>query len=155
MNNKLIAWLAGILVLAAVVAGFFAVGSPAHQRDLNFDLKRVQGLQEIQSQIISYWQRKNVLPPNLMSLTDDIIGYKAATDPETQAPYEYRVKSDLTFELCADFKLASPSNNKPVPMYYPNVSADNWDHTAGHNCFLRSIDPEIYKNINNSPLPYK
>lgn len=151
MNSKFLAIIASLIVLAAVVAAFLVVGSPAHQRDLNFDQRRVSDLQSIQSETVNYWQQKAKLPSQLSDLTNSISGFKAPMDPETGNPYEYIVKSGLNFQLCADFKLPSANSNqsRAIPMMYPY---DNWDHAAGHVCFDRTIDPQLYKPISTPPI---
>lgn len=148
-NLKALAWGVSIVVLAAVIGGFFVVGSPAKQRALNFDSRRVSDLQMIQSQAVNYWQQKGTLAPGLLGLTDNISGFVAPKDPQTGADYEYRVTSNLSFELCANFALPSTSESspygKPVPVPVGDPFSQNWSHSAGRACFARTIDPELYK----------
>ena len=139
------------IVAAAIVAGFFAAGSPRQERLRRFDDQRVSDLQAVQSQIIYYWQNKEKLPVRFQDLKDPISGFAPAKDPETGADYAYEVKGDLAFLLCANFNQASVQSQKPVPlpMMYPypggGVETGNWDHPAGYYCFERTIDPELYK----------
>ena len=163
------AWFGAILVVAAIVAGFVAVGSPAQQRGLRFDSQRTSDLQSIQWQIISYWQTKEKLPAALADLDDAVSGFKVPTDPETDAVYGYAVKvstgakgapSGLSFELCAAFSQPSPDDKGRGAYYsrgggiaypmidtsypYPGGIDDNWTHEAGKACFERTIDPDKY-----------
>src|SRR6185295_1419021 len=62
MARQINAWFGIIIVLAMIIIGFIAVGSPAKQRALRFDSQRVSDLSNIQSQIIYYWQQKEKLP---------------------------------------------------------------------------------------------
>ena len=144
-NLKVLAWVVSIIVLGVIIAGFVIVGSPARQRSLKFDQQRVNDLQNIQSETINYWQQKAKLPATLADLTDSISGFKAAVDPQTAQSYAYTVKSSLSFELCANFSLPSENNQRAIPMIYP--APDNWSHTAGHVCFERSIDPQLYQKL--------
>ena len=105
-NIKLLAWATSGLVIAAVVAGVLAAGSPQRARLLNFDARRISDLQMIQGQIINHWQQKGALPKNLSELTDTISGFTAPKDPQTGADYDYRIVSDLSFQLCANFNLS-------------------------------------------------
>jgi hypothetical protein len=145
---KLYAWISSAVILAVVIGGFFVVGSPATQRDRRFDETRINDLQTIQNQVISYWQSKNKLPATLGDLKNSISGFVAPTDPQTGASYEYIISGPLVFQLCADFKTDSKydSANPPVavPMSYPYNG--NWDHGVGRICFSRTIDPQLYKN---------
>jgi len=150
-----IAWGSGIVVLATIVSGFFIAGSPTHQRELRLDDQRVADLEEIQSQVVYYWQQKDVLPRTLTLLSDPIAGFAMPTDPQTEQLYDYQVTGDLSFELCANFAAASvsdggsispsedvtydPSSGRPVAQLQ-----GNWQHDAGKACFTRTIDPALY-----------
>lgn len=149
---RLIAWLVAVLVLATIVSGFFIVGSPTTQRSRQFDDRRISDLQNIQSQIVNYWQQKEKLPEKLADLNDSISGFTVPTDPENGQAYEYNVISSQDFELCAVFKTASLANTtdtaivKPsTPLYYVDPYQQNWEHGVGRVCFSRTIDPELYK----------
>ena len=146
---KYVAWTASFMVLALVVGAFFIVGSPMTARQIQFDQQRVGDLQNIQYQVVNYWQRKGALPTMLTDLDDSISGYVAPMDPQTGQPYEYYVKDSagLTFELCAVFNLESMANNPktaPVPAMYRNEMSQNWDHASGRTCFERTIDRQLY-----------
>lgn len=155
-------------VLAAVVAGFFIVGSPAAQRARRFDEERVSHLSMIQRAVINYWTYKGDLPPTLDALKSDISGFIPPADPESRAPYEYRITSPLSFDLCAVFKTDGVPQDlryfeaKPVPLGYPDAPSrvfatagnDVWNHPAGRSCFSRIIDPAFYsKEKPEKPVP--
>jgi len=154
---------ATIIVVASLVAGFFIVGSPATQRSRRFDEQRVEDMQIIQNRIINYWTLKQKLPDSLDALTDTISGFSTPQDPETAQSYEYRIDDKLTFELCAAFRTATaPSERRggkllsvPVAPYgqHRDAQNENWAHTAGRMCFLRTIDPELYKPQKPGPFP--
>ena len=145
------------IVAATVVAGFFIVGSPANERLRQADQQRIYNLQDIQNQIVTYWQSKETLPTDLASLTDNISGWRAPQDPKTGLAYTYEITGDLNFKLCASFDLEGESKD----MYYgggvyperavaimPPSKTDNWYHTAGYYCFDRTIDPDLYPPLN-------
>lgn len=153
-----------LVVTAAVVVGFFIVGSPQEERLRRFDDRRVADLQTIQGQVVNYWQTKSKLPATLDDLTDSISGFTAPRDPSDRSAYEYRTTGPLAFELCATF--ARPSNGKsdalgrpypaePMPAgpYGGSPIAQNWDHAAGRMCFARIIDPDFYRP--REPIPVK
>ncbi len=147
-----------VLVLAGIVAGFVIVGSPSTQRSLRFDQQRISDLNNIQYQIINYWQHVQNLPPSLEALNDPISNFQIPTDPETGKPYEYISlnKDPHAFALCTTFDLADSTSNGmngrvvavPVPtsVSYPSKSPaiDSWSHGAGYICFERTIDPKLY-----------
>lgn len=147
---KMFAYAVSAVVAAAVIGGFFVAGSPQSARLQQFDAMRQQNLQEIQSQIVYYWQQKGALPSNLDLLRNDISGFVAPKDPESGAPYEYRVTGELSFALCANFALPSMNDGRsksvPYPAYpYDGGVAQNWEHHAGTFCFDRTIDKDFYK----------
>ncbi|MCI0566323.1 DUF5671 domain-containing protein, partial [bacterium] len=100
-------WVASILVAIAVISGFFLIGSPQTARLYRFDEQKVGDLQNIQWQVVNYWQAKTSLPETIEILNDPLRGFVAPSDPQTGEPYEYRVIGDKTFELCATFNRAS------------------------------------------------
>ncbi len=140
---RLWAWSTALLVLLSIVGGFTAVGSPFEQRRVRLDERRVSDLQQIQWQIVNYWQRKESLPERLETLHDPLSGFILPLDPESGSPYEYRQIADRSFELCATFATRSvekPGAREPVPEGAQEV----WDHDPGRKCFERTIDPELY-----------
>ena len=141
-----------VIVLASIISGFLIVGSPSRQRALRFDSIRVAALTEIQNYIVNYWQAKRELPKTLSVLNDPLIPTFIPVDPETQLDYEYSIKADKTFELCATFSEVSDSmNDGTTPVFYDpkDTIAQNWKHEAGRVCFTRSIDPEKYPPLSN------
>ncbi len=149
--------LAILLVGGSVVAGFFIVGSPATQRDIRFDAQRVSDLQNIQWQIINYWQQGERVPKSLTDLSDPISGWIVPNDPETGAPYEYILGEGMSFQLCATFTKESRGGvsgdmTKPVPVGGEfGLENENWVHGAGRQCFERVIDPLRYPPIGRVP----
>ncbi len=147
--GKYFAWVVSAITLIAVGGAFFIVGSPQNARLLQIDQQRVNDLQNIQWQIVSYWQRKGQMPETLADLNDTISGYFAPTDPETKQPYEYNLKnaSTLTFELCAKFNLDSKGQTGIKPRAdYPVYDGiyQSWEHSASRVCFERHIDKQLY-----------
>lgn len=148
---RTIIWTSMIVTVAVIVYGFYLAGSPFKQRMVRFDNQRIYDLQAIQSQTVYYWQQKNKLPQSLDDLKDSISGFTPPMDPETDKSYEYRTTGNLSFELCADFSLPSQGESSAYgPRFAPlGGFGENWEHAAGQVCFIRTIDPELYKN--NAP----
>ncbi|MBU3964431.1 hypothetical protein KJ591_00405 [Patescibacteria group bacterium] len=144
-RSKYFAWLASAVVLTLIVIGFFLTGSPKQERLMRFDYQRVSALQEVQYQIISYWQSKERLPQELQELEDPISGFMVPQDPQTGNLYEYTIKGENEFELCAEFNL--PSDEKldiAEPRMLSGSNFSKWSHPAGRFCFERTIDQELY-----------
>lgn len=143
-NKMMIAYIALGAVALSVVGSFFVMGSPFEARERNIDNIRVQNLQYIQYEIISFWQAKNRLPAVLGELNDTTRGVVIPQDPETNAPYAYIATGELSFELCANFKTAS-ANGGGAREAYPAGVDNTWTHGAGEVCFMRTIDPDYYR----------
>jgi len=146
-------WAVGALVLATIVAGFFIVGTPWQARLYRYDEQKVSDLQNIQYQVVNYWQTKRSLPAALADLNDPLTGFQVPVDPQAGGAYEYTTKGPLSFELCATFNAPTQpyaASGRSVPLapvlYGEKTSAtqDSWQHEAGRTCFSRTIDPERY-----------
>ncbi len=138
-----------IAALAAVVSGFLVFGSPTHVRMLKLDAQRVQDLQLIQSQVVTYWQQKQALPPTLAATTDSLGGYTIPRDPQTGSEYQYTIAGPTSFTLCAAFNSATPVTDGQgsygrATTYPSTAGEDSWYHDAGNVCYTRTIDPDRY-----------
>jgi len=140
---KYFAWISSILVVVAIVVAFFIIGSPTTAKLIQLDQQRVNDLQNIQMQIVNYYQAKEKLPENLSVLTDDISGFTAPQDPATKANYEYIIvdAEKLSFQLCANFDRENKTS-KDNRYYYGD--SQSWNHPAGRFCFDRTIDKDLY-----------
>ncbi|MFH1712552.1 MAG: DUF5671 domain-containing protein [Patescibacteria group bacterium] len=155
--HRIAAIVASVVIVSWIIAGFFIVGTPAQQRSIRFDEQRLMDIQELQSEVITFWQRTKRLPENLTQLQQG--SYRAYNDPLTNEPYQYEVTGDLDFKLCVTFATASSKSSEfkmrySMPIYdpygYPIKGAmESWDHEAGYICFERTIDPLIYSQTLN------
>ena len=150
-SAKYYAWISVVIVLIGVVSAFFIVGSPATARLMQFDQQKVSDLQNIQYQIVNYWQRKESLPSSLSVLNDPISEFKVPVDPQTNQPYEYNIidAANLSFELCATFNKEGTDLYGQAPSLVYNYAPtkgymENWQHAAGRVCFERTIDKQLY-----------
>ncbi len=133
-------WLSIVIVLVAVVWGFFIIGSPSYGRAEKLDEARVNDLRAIQSEIFNQvwegraWEPKGVPPPTKLPKplpeTLDEVAANATfqklriMDPETEQPYEYIISTPSIFKLCATFTLA---RDQQYDIF--------WDHSAGYHCY--------------------
>lgn len=166
-QDKLFAWIAAAVVLVSIVGGFLIMGSPATARAQKMDAQRITDLQNIQWQVVSYWQQKEKMPKTLIDLADQLGGWQAPTDPQTSAVYEYVFEKGMTFQLCANFSRNNLGESEKLKgrgsygrgdysIAYPTapvydgvggVTTDNWEHANGRVCFSRTIDPDKYPPI--------
>lgn len=146
MRARLINYAVGLLVVVTIIAGFFIIGTPQELRREKMDNTRVQDLQNLQWQIVNYWQQKESLPSNLDELRDPISEIQIPVDPKSGAAYTYERTGDRTFNLCATFETEwnaakNTGTTRPIDMY---GMTDNWEHGIGEKCYERTIDPERY-----------
>jgi hypothetical protein len=126
MNVQRIAVVGSIAaVAAAVVAGLVIAGSPAEQRLLRLDERRVSELQELARRAEDRWESDGRLPDTAGELVDGQFLTRLPTDPATSEAYEYRITGPRQFEVCATFDRASR----------PDLAGDFWFHEAGPRCF--------------------
>lgn len=151
------------LVVISVCISFSIMGSPKTQRMLRLDERRVSDLQNMQYQVINYWQQKEKLPVDLKALSNPLTGYSLPIPPEFEKGevYEYKASGPLKFELCATFSLpmqkgwrdtgGSYSGFMPIEKSMSDTVSfpaggtnESWNHEIGKACFERTIDKDIY-----------
>jgi len=147
--RKIFAYTTSAFVLVGIVSGFFMIGSPAEQRARQLDATRVQHLQQLQYNLVDYWQNKGKLPIKLEDLNDDLRGVFVPKDPETGVDYGYAIKGKEKFELCAAFAKASEMQRETTTTPYPYakeafLGQSSWNHTEGNYCFERTIDKDFF-----------
>jgi len=157
-SAKLARWIALIFVVVTILGAFFISGSPFRVRLEKLDNQRIIDLENIQSQIVYYWQKKGIVPTSLDELNDSLSGYAAPKDPESNTAYNYRTISDLSFEICANFSAIGPVDQagrystKASSIGPMGLEDSSWQHKAGQTCFTRTIDPLMYAPSNNQVI---
>jgi hypothetical protein len=147
----------GIIILIFIFIGFNVLGSPKTQKLIRYDNQKITDLQNIQWQVISYWQMNGVLPTSLSDITSSDQTTKYGTvilpkDPQSQTTYGYQKTDTMNFELCAEFNRENMDKNQQngiiTPINYGGkadiISNNNWNHSAGRQCFSRVIDQNLY-----------
>jgi hypothetical protein len=124
-TSRLATGVSVVAVAAAVVAGLTVIGSPAEQRLLRLDERRVLDLRRLAQVVSSHWNARQALPLNAADLVDGRSLTRVPLDPSSDEPYEYRVSGQSQFELCAVFDRPSRLED----------AADFWYHDAGRRCF--------------------
>lgn len=136
--------LAAIMVVVALAWGGWVIGSPAQERVRKLDEQRMSDLQALANgvyQVVYKGLPKDpagTLTESLPKTVNEVIAQSGITrvnDPETGAPYVYRVIDVTHFEVCAVFAL-------PGVHQYDSF----WDHPAGEKCF--SFDVKDRQHVN-------
>ena len=137
--------LTGVVILAVIAAvgyGIYLAGSPAEQRLMRFDERRISDLRRISSVVNEYWNANKEFPPSLEHLNSPRFSASAVKDPATEEPYEYRPLNEDDeddYELCAVFETDSSQVR-----YGSGRDSRNrfWEHGVGKTCF--SFEKESY-----------
>jgi len=134
----------GVLAIVAlsIIFGFYVAGSPQSERVRRIDMDRANDLSTIQYQVIEYWRAKNKLPAVQNDLIDGINVASLPVDPVTGEAYEYRVKGERTFELCAVFQSDNAQDRVETSLGDPY--GEYFAHGIGRTCFERTIDPDRF-----------
>lgn len=127
-RGGLFAGVAIALVLLAVGAGVYVMGSPSENRARRLDEQRVDDLREWARAIDSFWTANKQLPSSLAEIKrQQAWSYLAESDAATGQPYEYHATGTSTYQLCATFDRASRvEGERRDPI---------WEHDAGRACF--------------------
>jgi type II secretory pathway pseudopilin PulG len=145
-----------VLAVATILAGFLIVGTPRQARLARYDAQRVSDLQNIQSQVVSYYQAKQKLPVVIADLNNSLSYGPPPVDAQTGESYIYKTTGPFSFQLCATFNAQGRSATQtrgivayPTPAgvegyVTKDTTQDNWSHGAGQVCFDRTIDPAFY-----------
>jgi len=130
-------WAAIVAVAAALALGFVNIGSPARERALSLDQRRVSDLSQIATAINRQWatspKGRFALPATLDKVPS--LGDVQTKDPVTSRPFEYAPTSGTTYKLCATFEAQSFTDVRS--------SGQSWNHPAGHYCYAldASVEP--------------
>jgi hypothetical protein len=148
IQTKVFVWSASLAAIAIAIAGFAVTGSPFKMRLARLDLRKIVDISESYRHVRDYARERDNLPKSLDQVAS--AGYmdtKPPLDPETHAPYEYRITGPESVEICANFHVAQDAEAikeavyANMSMYQPagNVVEQSWEHPAGHYCFTRTV----------------
>lgn len=123
-NSRVLAAIVSAAVVAVVIRALVLIGPIGEQRKMKFDARRVSDFQQIASSIDAYAGTHKALPESLRKLEKEQGLPLPIIDQETGKAYTYKVISDDTYELCAQF-----SGESRERFDY------RWGHKAGPACF--------------------
>ncbi len=138
-----------VVVTAAIVAGFWQMGSPSYQRQVRLDEERLNNIRAIDSALTNskYYQSDHSLPSTIDQL--EALPQNTLKDPETGQAYEYRALSTSTYEICTTFATDNSNPKSPGGRSDPWLGQE-WRHPAGHYCFHREVGSPL--NVAPSPI---
>jgi hypothetical protein len=140
-NRAVVGAVATVAVVALVIAGLFAVGSPATARKFKADQERRNRLSQVHYVLAGHVREEGALPRSLEEVDDEVLrqagyGFDMRKDPATGELFEYRRLGDRRYEVCADFETSSKDARAQEFGPYPG---DLEEHEAGRTCFDRRI----------------
>lgn len=124
-KNRLAAIGSTFVVVCALLASLYILGTPAQERLRRLDEQRVADLQQLSNAITRIFTLSANLPEDLTLLVDGQRLNRLPTDPVTDASYQYEILNTNQYRLCAEFSLASEQ---------PSLN-NFWAHPAGGHCF--------------------
>ena len=120
---------AAVFVVAGIALGFWNLGGPSRQREINADERRSSDLARISGAIGRWYQADGKLPPDIDAVRAREPGL-TVQDPVTHAMYPYKPAAGSKYQLCATFA----RNTEPTPVP-PWQDARFAPHPAGDHCF--------------------
>jgi len=139
-------WASAALVLAAFIAAWFFVESPAISRARRLDQNLMNNIYSLESAVNNFYEINKTLPESLATLENSevYLSKRMLTDPDSQEPIVYNKLSDKTFEFCATFRMDSTTDDMNS-----GYRGDNKNHQAGYQCvsglLYSTPDPAILK----------
>ncbi len=125
---------AGVVVVAVLAAAMWVIGSPAAQRELRLDERRVADLERIEGALGRHVDQHARLPGDLSTLARQPGVSLPVVDPVDGTPYGYEVLGPRAYRLCAVFSTDTAARDGNT------VDQDlSWLHAKGRQCFDRSI----------------
>ena len=127
-----------VVVVATIGYSIYAIGTPGQQRDIRLDQQRIDDLRSISHNVDRYLELNEEMPASLTDLLGPQYFVQSIEDPESGAPYEYRVFDGTDYELCAIFDAAHPERKAEPRYFYETI----WDHGPGRTCFALTAEAE-------------
>ena len=144
---KTMAIITAAVIAVSFIGSFFIVDSPAVSRARAFDQTRINNLNEIKYAVENHYRQFGVVPDTLDELREQN-SYLNLTDPKTQKPYQYNVKSDEEFELCAEFE----TSNREITDRQDYAYGPGFLHDQGLDCLEFNIPLDLKNEIKPVPV---
>lgn len=135
-SATLFALLCTIVAFAAVIVGWFFVGSPGEVRLTRFDATRAANLASISGAITNYRRTHESLPQTLDALEKSAPNVSLSFKDPVGKAYEYAARDSFAYELCATFDRATEMTPESAPSYSIFEK-----HGPGRQCFSLEARP--------------
>lgn len=147
---RLYFYLSLLLVVVSLAAAFFYAPTPSETRNERRDNDILNKFNMIDSAIVSYYSEQKKLPSSLEELVGGrrFITEKEIKDRVTGVKFDYKIKDDKTYELCATFQA---SNRGEESLSFDDYLKNRWPHDAGYQCLHQGAVPA--EDVKAKPLP--
>ena len=135
-STTLFGVLCTIVAFAAIIVGWFFVGSPSEVRLVRFDAIRAANLASISSAIRNYRLTHESLPQTLDELEKSAPNVSLSFKDPVGKAYEYAAKDAFAYELCATFDRATDTTTESAPLHSLFEK-----HGLGRQCFSQEARP--------------
>ncbi|MFA5248071.1 MAG: DUF5671 domain-containing protein [Patescibacteria group bacterium] len=130
-----------IAVAIVFVGSFFVIDNPTQMRAKKLDNEVTTKFYTIDNCVDQYYREKKTMPLNMdeIKANCDYFLDDVAIDKESGKAFEYRLKQDKTYELCAQFRVSNKddkNNNQPA---YTSPENKSMLHDSGWQCLERKI----------------
>ncbi|MFH1583123.1 MAG: DUF5671 domain-containing protein [Candidatus Falkowbacteria bacterium] len=151
-NNIIKVYFYGSMAIAAIalIAAFFFIDSPLKVRDQKFDQAIINKFSQIDNAVNAYYGENKKLPENLNVLLNGGSTYyiieNDITDPVANKIFDYNIKANDAYELCAIFKTENKSQADDKSVYVDT----RWLHDAGYQCLKQRV--VLLDNTKSAPV---
>lgn len=123
-------------VIIVFITGLFIMESPQKTRDRKMDNAVLENFDDIDRAIGTYYKDNEKLPDNLEKIKSEFsyITNKDLENSATGEKYEYKIKRENIYELCATFKTFNKEDEE-----YNNYQDDDWPHDTGYQCLSQRV----------------
>jgi hypothetical protein len=137
-----------VLVLSSLMYGFSLAGSPYKLKAISNDSTRINHFTSIKHAVESHYSANKNLPSSLNELKNSA-NYN---DPKTSKPYDYKVVSSTSYELCAEFETNKGDGAQEEAYRYYYTEENNYK--KGYYCIAYNL-PDYLINVNTSVVNTK
>jgi hypothetical protein len=125
------------VIVAAFIFSLFIVESPTATRNRMLDEVVLNNFSNIDNALNSYYSQYGKLPASLDELlkTGNYLVGSNLVDVSTNKQFDYKVKGDKAYELCATFKASNKDPQASLNAYLK----ERWSHDAGYQCLSQQI----------------
>lgn len=134
-ENRLIAYVYGLVVLIVFISGFFIIDSPVSARNRILNQNIINEMQQAQYEVDSYYQLNKKLPNTIADLNNTMIKENFG-----KFAIIYKKTGTDTYNFCANFSSSYADDSKYSDNRYYQQT---WNYEKGNFCLDRRVNSDI------------